>query len=226
MNDHPDFDTLSDLASGGVPDDASSETARHVTVCTACATELAELRELLGRTTRLPRAIEPPESLWADVRASIERDTPARDRTPHATLSWWKRPSTWMLAAASLVLVAASSAITAVLVRRATPVSVVAVRPDEGHPASLPAAMALVEAGYDDTARQLEATLALQRNRLAPTTISTVEHSLAVIDAAIAEARQALLEDPANRALMDIYTANYEHKLELLRRATELTSTL
>jgi hypothetical protein len=116
--------------------------------------------------------------------------------------------------------------VTALLLRRGPVVDPGSSPRSEVHQASLPAALALVEAGYDDTARQLQATLALQRHRLSPKTISTVEHSLAVIDTAIAEARHALLEDPANRALMDIYTANYEHKLELLRRATELTSSL
>ena len=79
---------------------------------------------------------------------------------------------------------------------------------------------------YDDTARQLEATLTLQRQRLSPKTIATVERSLAVIDSAIDEARRALLEDPSNRALVDIFAANYERKLDFLRRATELTSSL
>ena len=226
MTEHLDFDALNDLATGEIADAARRAAAeRHVASCDACATQLAAVRDLLDRTRELPRGIEPPDDLWADVRAAIR---PGGSVVGAArTLVWWRRPTSWMLAAAALVLMASSSAVTAALMRRATlpdPAS----RQSAGavHPASLPAALALVEAGYDDTARQLQATLALQRHLLSPTTISTVEHSLAVIDTAIAEARHALLEDPANRSLMDIYTANYEHKLELLRRATELTSSL
>jgi hypothetical protein len=226
MSEHLDFDALNDLATGEIADAAQRAAAeRHVASCGACATQLAAVRDLLHRTRGLPRSIEPPDDLWADVRAAIRPGGAVVGAA--RTLAWWRRPTSWMLAAAALVLVASSSAVTASFLRRSTLADPAPTERAIGvHSASLPAALALVEAGYDDTARQLQATLALQRHRLSPRTISTVEHSLAVIDTAIAEARHALLEDPANRSLMDIYTANYEHKLELLRRATELTSSL
>ena len=221
MTKHLDFDTLNDLAAGAITDDARRASAeQHAASCDECATQLAALVDLLARARDLPRSIEPPDDVWVDVRAAIATGG-AREREARAA-AWWRRPSTWMLAAAALVLITVSSLVTAHVVRDETTRQIA----DRPRPAALPAALALVEAGYDDTARQLEATLTLQRRRLSPKTIATVEHSLAVIDTAIAEARRALLEDPANRSLMDIYTANYEHKLEFLRRATELTSSL
>ena len=50
------------------------------------------------------------------------------------------------------------------------------------------------------------------------------ERSLATIDSAIAEARAALAADPANEALVRNLSAHYERKVELLHRATELSS--
>jgi hypothetical protein len=50
----------------------------------------------------------------------------------------------------------------------------------------------------------------------------TLERTLRVIDEAIAEARAALAADPSNRTLLDVLSANYEQKVELLRRASEL----
>ena len=40
--------------------------------------------------------------------------------------------------------------------------------------------------------------------------------------AGLAEARAALLTDPANAALADLLASNYRQKVELLRRATQL----
>jgi len=227
MTAHIDFDTLSALVEDELSASERATVERHVSVCPDCAAELGSLRELLSRARALPRAIEPPDEVWTDIRSELEHRTATRpiDSAPRG---WWRRSSTWVLAAAALILVASSSAITAFVLRRAHDQEAMrtASSDDDRHPASLPATLALVEAGYDGTARELQATLALQRHRLSPSTIATVERSLRVIDSAIVEARRALLEDPSNRALVDIFAANYERKLELLRRATELTSSL
>jgi hypothetical protein len=56
----------------------------------------------------------------------------------------------------------------------------------------------------------------------APSTVVVVERSLRIADSAIAEAREALARDPANRALAEIFASNHERKIELLERASEL----
>ena len=61
-----------------------------------------------------------------------------------------------------------------------------------------------------------------RRDSLAPSTVATVERSARIADSAIAEARAALEHDPSNRVLADLLVSNYERKLDLLRRATEL----
>jgi anti-sigma factor RsiW len=230
MNAHVDFDLLSDLASGDLAEPERRSVERHVVVCAECAERLSSLRELLERAHALPRGILPPDDVWSDIRAELERRAVRQPVEARRHAAWWRRSSTWVLAAAAVVLVVSSSAITALVLRQGSNTGrAIATNgvPDDAHSAQqLPAALAIVEAGYDGTARELEATLSLQRHRLAPSTIATVERSLIVIDSAIAEARRALLDDPSNRALVDIFAANYERKLELLRRATELTSSL
>jgi len=64
----------------------------------------------------------------------------------------------------------------------------------------------------------------MQRSSLSPETIRTVDHSLAVVDSAIKEARSALLADPNNQVLVDLLSATYQRKLDLLRRTSELGS--
>jgi hypothetical protein len=48
-----------------------------------------------------------------------------------------------------------------------------------------------------------------------------LEESLATIDRALADARGALAADPANAVLAEMLHANYEKKLDLLRRANQ-----
>ena len=81
-----------------------------------------------------------------------------------------------------------------------------------------------VEKNYVSTVAELRETLETQRASLSPATIRVLEHSLAAIDTAIAEAREALANDPANQTLVGILSANYQRKVELLQRATQLPS--
>jgi anti-sigma factor RsiW len=70
----------------------------------------------------------------------------------------------------------------------------------------------------DDLARVLET----RRASLAPETVAILEHNLAIIDAAIAESRAALVNDPNSRELTDMLSSTYDAKVQLLRRAVQL----
>ncbi|MFL5538840.1 MAG: hypothetical protein ACJ8J0_07585, partial [Longimicrobiaceae bacterium] len=70
----------------------------------------------------------------------------------------------------------------------------------------------------DDLARVLET----RRASLAPETVATLERNLAIIDAAIAESRAALVNDPNSRELTRMLSSTYDAKVQLLRRAVEL----
>ena len=88
--------------------------------------------------------------------------------------------------------------------------------------AQLPAHLVVAERGYARSIDALWRTLDERRDSLAPSTVATVERSLRIADSAIAEARSALEQDPANRVLGELFVSNYERKIDLLRRATEL----
>ena len=72
-------------------------------------------------------------------------------------------------------------------------------------------------------AEDLERVLAEGRGRLAPATVAVLERNLALIDAAIVEARAALEADPANADLRALLWGAHRQKLDLLDRATRLT---
>ena len=215
--DHLDFARLSDYADESLAPPERARVQEHLARCADCAERLAVLRRLLGAASALPAEVTPPSEQWNEIRARITR--PAGLRSTLLRTRWLTAPA-WLLAAAAVLLVVLSSAVTMVIVRRpadriesaATPARLVL----------LPPAARDVEAHYIRTASELAEALAGQRGKLDPTTVAKVEASLRVIDQAIDEARRALAGDPANLTLLDLLTANYERKLELLRRATEL----
>jgi hypothetical protein len=89
-------------------------------------------------------------------------------------------------------------------------------------PANL-AAFTIEENNYLRTAAMLQDLLDQQQASLAPETVAQLKASLRTIDEAILEARNALARDPANKMLVDMLSANYRQKVDLLRRTTELT---
>lgn len=239
-SDHLDFEELNDLVDGRLTLEQSAVVEAHVQACAACRSEHDRLRQLLALTDSLPRSVLPEEDVWPDIRralddskeivlpvagGNIRTDSPAREDRKR---QWRGRLG---LAAAAVVLIALSSGITTlVLQSRGAPEQTAnagAVRAAEGdsvNPVLLPIGFQEAEAEYVKTIDQLEFALDAQRDRLSPETVRTVERSLAVVDSAIAEGRAALLADPNNRTIVDLLSASYQRKLDLLKRASELGS--
>jgi len=71
----------------------------------------------------------------------------------------------------------------------------------------------------------LERILQDGRGRLDSTTVRVLEQNLAVIDAAIAQARRAVAADSANLYLNSHLAETMRRKLELLRQAASLVAT-
>jgi hypothetical protein len=201
---HLTFEEISELAERGDEPDG------HVAECASCRDTLRRIRSLLTATQALPREVEPPAEVWSAL-----RDRMAGHRTS-ATRRWWHNG--WLATAAGIVLVLGTAIITSNTAPRA--------KASKLPPATaeLPVAVRAVDLNYVETVAHLREALDGQRRALAPATVRTVDRALAVIDSAIAEARAALASDPANSALVDILSAHYQRKVELLQRATELSS--
>jgi hypothetical protein len=208
---HLDFDQLNDLLDGRVGDADRTAMETHRALCGDCDDQYRRLARLVTRAAALPDEFEPPPGLWQTIHARVAVSDRPRRR--------WH----WQLAAAVL-LIALTSTITARLVRH--PVLVVRHETPAASPgvAPIPAAVRSVDADYVAIVHQLTETLAERRAQLSPQTVAKVEASLRVIDLAIGEARAALEADPANRDLVDLLAGSYRQKIELLRRASELTS--
>lgn len=224
MTNHLSWETLNDLIDGVLPPTASADAEQHARECVECGTALAELRATIAGARSLPLTVTPPDGLWTDVRATIEAGKvahlPSGSQVARQGGFWVTRRE---LAAAAVILVAATAGLTSVFMR-SQPDSVVAVVESGPPQATVVASWQASERAFQASVLELREQLAMLHDHLKPETIVTVERSLATIDLAIAEGREALLRDPANAALSELLASNYRQKIELLRRVTQLAS--
>ncbi|MFL5579218.1 MAG: zf-HC2 domain-containing protein [Gemmatimonadaceae bacterium] len=99
---------------------------------------------------------------------------------------------------------------------RATPETRLVGNPASESPASL------IEGPYAKELRELALMVSQRRGDLDPATIAVLEHSLKVIDTAIAQSRDALRRDPASGFLQEQLNHALDKKVMLLRTAARL----
>lgn len=238
--EHVTFEVLNDFVDGRLRPEHRNAVEHHLASCHHCGTEHDALQRVLAAAAAMPRDVLPDHDIWPELRsalaarklASIQRHAPAVGMgasSSHEHRSMLRRR--WWLAAAALVLIVLSSGITAAVLRYKDGRASVADGRQKDAPdvsgaraVAVPASFRTTESEYLRTFAELRETLDAQRHRLRPQTVATVERSLAVVDSAIAEGRAALLADPNNTALLDLLSSSYQHKLDLLRRASELGS--
>jgi hypothetical protein len=221
MSDHLSWETLNDLVDGVLPPAAIATAESHTRDCASCATALAELRATVSVTRDLPASLTPPDDLWNDVRTTIEAGKVAHlplGAAPALARGIWMTPG--KLAAAAVVLIAATASLTGVMMKSSPSAPVVAQEPSFTTAASWQASERVFLVNVLELREQLEAL----HDHLSPGTLVKVEKALATIDLAIAEGREALLRDPSNAALSELMASNYRQKIELLRRVTQLAS--
>lgn len=222
MNDHLTWEVLNDLVDGVLSPASATAAEAHARSCDTCRAALAELREAVTLARELPDSVTPPGDLWNDVRATIEQGKVARLPLGDGSVSrqgWFVTPA--RLAAAAVVLVATTASVTSlVLKERETDVVAVAPAPS----ATVSASWQRSEREFQASVLELREQLEMLHDHLSPQTLVKVEKAMATIDLAIAEAREALLRDPANAALSELLASNYRQKIDLLRRTAQLAS--
>jgi hypothetical protein len=208
---------LDDYVTGDLSEQARLPVEDHVASCALCADEVESLKRILTRAGELPKSIDPPADAWSNIRSAISRDeSPVGAHDSASRSGIWQRRH--ILAAAGILIAVLSSAGTTLYMKGRYSGGVSA----EGIPATL-AAFTIEENNYLRTASMLQNVLDQQEASLAPETVAQLKASLRTIDEAILEARNALARDPANKLLVQMLSASYRQKVDLLRRTTELT---
>jgi hypothetical protein len=201
MNCTEMFELVERYHSGNLPRLESEAVEQHLLSCDACRADFRFQRTLKSEVAGLPREIRPPDRVWHGVASRIAPGTSRPLR-----LAWWQRRSA--LAAAAILLVALTSAITALLVRA----------PDGQ---SARGSFSVTEAAFQRAAEELTQTLEQRRNELSPTALAVVEQNLRIIDEAIRETQEALAVDPRNERVAELLWASWEKKIDLLKRAAQ-----
>jgi anti-sigma factor RsiW len=223
MTCHELDERLDDWVDGALPAAAASEVEAHLRSCALCRERERRLRLVLAHAAALPRSLTPPRDLWPGIARRV-----ARER------SWsWAAPgwSPMVLAAAATVVVGLG----AVLWNGPSPSRVRTVQiPAPSPEAVLVAGTAVVsdpvlaaaERDYEAAAHALLEALQQRRGRLQPEALAAVETNLQVIDRALAEVRQALVQDPSNPELSRMLVSTHRKKVEVLSRVVKLSTVL
>lgn len=162
--------------------------------------------QLMQSAQRLAQAISPERDLWPRIAAAMD-DAPRR--------SAW----TPLLAqaAAVVLLVAASSAITYVAVTgQQRPIT--SVSPELLFEQASFGGRYTLGPGFQDARDTLAAQLDVELERLSPESRADVEANLELVNGAIFEINAALAADPDNEMLQSQLLSAYREQLSLLRR--------
>jgi anti-sigma factor RsiW len=238
-SEHVDFDVLNDYVDGLLDQRTTLAVSDHLSGCSECSGQHSKLTMMLTSVEELPKSVLPSD-MWPELKQSLEQrkeivlpvsaTKPASGSPVNVAAQNPWRSRTFM-AAAAVILVVVSSGVTALVLQNRYETRIAEITPESrapGAPAAgaigLSVSFRLAEGEYNRAIDQLVQAVNEQRNRLNPETIRTVDRSLAVVDSAIAEAKAALLADPNNGTLVDLLSASYQRKLDLLRRTSELSS--
>jgi hypothetical protein len=228
-------DRLSEYLDGELPADERAELETHLRHCVGCGAVLADLKRIVARAQGLEDR-GPERDLWPAIAARIGAGTRREVRRWSFSLP--------QLAAAGIALMALSGGAAWLLHPAATlplasrPLPPVSAPRQAGQPldglrqgdsqavlavAGRPRAAA---GGYDAAVADLERVLQAGRGRLDTTTVRVIERNLATIDRALAQAQRAVAADSANLYLNAHLAETMRQKLELLRQAAALVSSV
>ena len=213
-------DKLSEYLDGELDQFQRTAFESHLAGCDACARTLADLRRVVGRAQGLDDQ-PPANDLWPGIASRIGVSTDDLSRRRAQRRVSFTIPQ---LIAACLLLVAASAGVVRLILQRGAEKEPVA-----GTPAPRVQSVnwsTRADTSADRAVAELRQALAQgQRSgRLTPATARKIEHSLAVIDTAIAEARRALLLDPNSTYLNHHLADTMRLKLQVLREANRIAT--
>jgi anti-sigma factor RsiW len=204
-------DLLDDYVDGDLSEAESQKVRDHLKSCAACARSEADLHALLHRAAELPVEIDASRELWPGIRDKIAAGSalPAPTRRSAVAYGW--------MAAAAVLLVLLSSAVTLWVVRHGAPTPVP--RPS---PASELVALRASEPDYIQARKALVSALDQRRRHLSPQTVKIIEQNLAAMDRALHAMKTALDKDPGNRGLAVLIESTYRQEIQLLMQAASL----
>jgi len=227
-------DRLSEYLDDELAPDERAAIEAHLRQCAACGAVLADLKRIVTRARGLEDRL-PERDLWPGIAARIgssSGEVPAIDLGAERMRRRWSF-SLPQLIAAGIALIALSGG-TAWLLHPTGSPSVAARETAPSTPIVTVASPSrsggdrarMAGQSYASAVADLERVLEQGRGRLDTTTVKVIERNLASIDIAIAQAQRALAADSASVYLNSHLAETRQRKLELLRRAAALVSSV
>jgi anti-sigma factor RsiW len=233
---HEWTDRLSAYRNDELPPGERAALESHLAACADCRAVLGGIEQVVLQAGSLPE-LQPPRDLWPAIAARMATplgdaaaSTVAAPRSAARESSRRRRVFRFtapQLAAAAIALVifSASAAWLAVGGGSGPAERAGQWAGTEAGSDVMPAdAALLVAASFDEryalTVADLEGVLEVAREQLDPATVAVIEQSLAAIDSALDEARQALERDPGNAFLTRHMEATMRRRIDLLRSAS------
>lgn len=240
------LERLSDHVDGGLTDHERAALEGHIEVCAVCREVRADLVRVAAEAGALG-PIEPPTDLWPAILDRIEAQAggsggeaggsetdgtsdvvplaPRQGPGGGAGFRAAGLPSSPLLAAAAVVLIAISASLAWWGRGVLTEAPDVAGNDPPGSPASVRAVAdpgGPVSDTLADELERLESVIAESRERLEPGTVHVLERNLLLIERAIEDSYRALSLDPENEFVRDHLERTYERKLEYLREIASI----
>ena len=166
--------------------------------------------KLMQAAGQLSTKISPERDLWPGIAEAIEKPAPRR----------WS--PMFAQAAAVVLLVGASSAVTYMSMKNSVSPIVIA-SPDMVFEQASFGNRYNLGPGFQDARNTLVADLDVELERLSPEARENIEVNLTLIHSAINNMNVALEEDPENIVLQERLLRSYREELALLRRVRGLT---
>jgi anti-sigma factor RsiW len=214
-------DRLSEYVDGELDTSTTRALELHLAGCGECRAIADDLRQVSARARALP-VVPPAFDLWSGIESRMHEGgiVPLRAPTRAGLFISWPR-----LAAAGLLLGAASGGAAYAFTKYATRAEVVATAPV---PAVTPDSSApVVPVGArmtQSTARAVaDLEMILTSGKLDSGTVRVLTQNLARIDSAIADAERALAADPSNAYVSRHLASTARRKVALLHLVAGLT---
>lgn len=172
--------------------------------------------KLMDAAGRLATEIKPERDLWPAIAESIDETTDTRGQTQRGWTTYLAQ------AAAVVLLVGSSSAVTYMAVKDQSPVVQVASTDMIFEQASFGTRYTLGP-GFEDARDALAAELESELKKVSPEARADIETNLELIHNAIAEMNIALAREPENLLLQARLLNTYREELALLRHVSGLT---
>lgn len=220
-------DRLSEYLDDELPPTERAAVEAHLRHCVACGAVLADLKRIVARARGLEERV-PERDLWPGIAARIG-SSPAPDTV--VELAAARRARRWsfslpQLVAAGIALMVISGGGAWLLHPVARPVAAAPTLPAPAPVLTVSARSRSAGRSYDAAVADLEGVLDAGRGRLDTATVRVIERNLATIDSAIAQAQRAVAADSANIYLNSHLADTRRRKLELLRQAAALVSSV